>query len=166
MSYTPSYTPKWQDDRNQLNHVWFQNRVHGILNGHYSKQTLEKAGYSEAIRNQWQARMDKVRELISSLEKEMSPANLFDHMNHLCNASEENKKWMRELIHKEWIKKYRIHDLQKNAQNALDELVAAFPEFDVAVEVDRVTQADVEAFASKCRALSDAIHNFPNKVWI
>lgn len=166
MNYTPPYTPKWQDDRNQLNHVWFQNYAFGVLIGHFSKQTLEKAGYIDTIRNQWQARMDKAQELILTLEKEMSPANLFDHMNHLRKATEENKKWMRELLHKGWMKKHQIPELQKNAQHALDELVAAFPEFDAAVEEDRVTQEEVEAFSNKCLALSNAIHNFPSKVWI
>ena len=166
MNYTSPYTPKWQDDRTQLNHVWFQNRIHGILNGHYTKRTLEDAEYVEAIRDQWNKRMDKAFELITTLDKEMSPANLFDHMNYLRNVSEENKKWMRELVHKEWINKNGIHDLQNNARQALDELIAAFPEFDAAVKDDRVTQVEVELFASKCAVLSKAIHNFPNKVWI
>ena len=166
MNYTPSYTPKWQDERNQLNHVWFQNYVFGVLNGHYTKRTLERAGYADIIREQWLSRIEKAQELIATMEEEMSPANLLDHMKYLRDSSEDMKKMMRPMLHEKWMGDYKISELQEQAQHALDELVAAFPAFDATVEGDRVTQAEVEAFAKKCKALSDAIHNFPTKVWI
>ncbi len=169
--------PRWQRERDQLNHNWLQNVVlmaanhalgvtAGAVIAGDARQTL-----AEDIRH-WRERGGEISVLLDRLEAEMSPAVYFK-IPPMSLCPDDTKRWLVPLTHELWRRRNRLggaiararacHSGVESVFQDLTSLLDGMPQGMDAASLKRIDPV-LQQFTSQCRALSGAISALPREV--
>ncbi|MGD2084547.1 MAG: hypothetical protein PVH61_00035 [Candidatus Aminicenantes bacterium] len=166
----------WQRRRSEFNHDWLKNRYLNNLDGFIANLEMKKTDESRLKTflaedwNQWKAHREDARELIASVETEMSPAVLFE-TGILKRMDSESQEWMKPLTHQLWLER---HDIKNKISDCEDWLLKVNAQYD---KINRMLNEtgrtmgqlknllpEFKAFRDICQAFSESISKLPSEV--
>jgi hypothetical protein len=136
-------------------------------------EDMEFAGsFISAILPEWEARRGEATALAHSFAQEMSPQVLFES-SPLCRFDPCTKRWLGQLMHILWLKRFPIDEWVNNALQAIENTDAAYIRLQETL-VDRETLANCERtatlrqsfaeFRDNCQIMANALSKFPSEV--
>ena len=155
-------TPNWQTERSRINHDWLKNKFINHLNS-LAKLPDDRKAREEVAGNmmQWDEQISKLRNLLDTVEHDMSPARLFEQPP-LCRLADQHKQWMVPLLHRHWSEKNDIPGVKSELNTGLEEVRCAFARFKQKFESGDFTAADVGDFAAVCQRFSEDLSSLRN----
>jgi hypothetical protein len=171
-------TPVWQKRRSRFNHDWLKNqflptlaRWLNLLDDLIEDPEFERS-FIPTFLAEWESQRVEARSLASQFEVEMSPACLLDHPP-LARFSEQDKAWLKRLVHNLWLQRYAVSAQVDEALAAIRDADAIFvaiqqrldPSAEPPTAADeRVHLIQWREFRECCQNLAKVIEAFPNQV--
>ena len=168
-------TRSWERRRSAFRHDWLKNtylnRLDGFLAGlDAANPDLEwLLEFVEEDLSAWEERKDEAREVIGSYEDEMSPRTLFDRPP-LSQSTPETQRWLGELAHRLWRRRYDIGDATEDARKALTEVNKKYECLVAQIEGTpdvaqlKALRSEFEDFRDACADLGKEMSDFLSEV--
>lgn len=175
---TKNPIPLWQKQRSEFNHDWLKNRYLNNLDGFIANLEMKKPDESrlqiflEEDWNQWQTRREEARQLLASVETEMSPVVLFE-TGILKRMDPESQEWVKPLTHHLWLNR---HDIKKKISDCEEGLLKVNAQYD---KINRLLDEkgwdleqlksllpEFKTFRDICQAFSESISQLPSEVTV
>src|ERR1044072_7135922 len=125
---------RWQKRRNTFNHDWLKNqympalaRYLNLLDGLIEDDEFAQSFVSQIL-PEWESHREEAANLIKSFECEMSPQRLLE-CSPLSRCDEHTKRWLGNLMHALWLKRYPVAQWVTDAMHAVENADAAYARF-------------------------------------
>ena len=169
----------WQKRRIEFNHDWMKNiylismdafigRIHDL------KETTRVNGRVEEFIKirffEWELHKKEAEWLINNFKNQMSPKECLNS-GFLKYYSEDDKKWMGELIHELWLIRHPVDEWIKNSHKAFNKVEKLYRDIKVQLSKHKHFNATYllsmktvfENFCEACSKFSETISQLPNK---
>lgn len=166
----------WQRRRSEFNHDWLKNRYLNNLDGFIAILEMKKTDetrltiFLEEDWNQWKAQQEEARQLIESVEAEMSPAVIFE-TGILKRMNPESQEWMKPLTHYLWLERHDIKNKISDCEGWLLKVNAQYDRINRMLDENGRTMEQLKnllpefkAFRDTCQAFSESIGRLPSEV--
>ena len=167
----------WQKHRSTFNHDWLKNQYMPALAKYLNllDDLIEDDEFAVSFISQtlpeWEVHRKEALNLAKSFEREMSPRKLFEHLP-LCRSDECTKRWLGEIMHRLWLKRYPIDEWIVEAQKAVENTDIAYEKLQLKLrdgnseitETPPSLRKSFREFRDRCQNLANALSRFPSEV--
>jgi chromosome segregation ATPase len=167
---------EWLRRRSEFNHDWLKNRYLNNLDGFIANLEMKKTDeirltiFLEEDWNQWKTHKEEARQLIDSVEAEMSPALLFE-TEIMKRMDPEIQKWMKPLTHYLWLERHDIKNKISDCEELLLKVNAQYDKINRMLDEKGRTMEQLKNLLSEfkvyrdiCQAFSESIGKLPSEV--
>ena len=175
-----SRSQAWERRRLDLNHDRIKNEYLqtlgswvNVLAGTVSRDDLERTYVHETL-PKWRALEQEAKALLLEAEHVLSPARILEGSS-LPEQDPETLRWLGEIAHQMWLKRYEVRSIIAAAMDALRAADSAYSGLQEALrKCENVTSADAlrpllpqfQAFEQACERASDAIGKLPHRIMV
>jgi hypothetical protein len=168
----------WQKRRSQFNHDWLKNQYMPALAKYLNllDDLIEDEEFAQSFVSDvlpaWEKHRNEAVDLARSFESEMSPQVLFER-SPLCDSKTDTKRWLGNLVHTLWLKRYPIREWVVEAAQAVENTDVAYQRLREELQDSRAFSDGEPApklrelfieFRWKCQLMANAISKFPGEV--
>src|SRR5258707_121105 len=121
----------WRKRRSSFNHDWLKNqyipalaRYLNLLDDLIEDDEFARSFVSDVLA-EWELHRNEAVDLAKSFEYEMSPQRLVE-CSPLCRCEECTKRWLGNLMHLLWLKRYPIDQWVAEAAQAIESTDVAY----------------------------------------
>jgi chromosome segregation ATPase len=170
--------PDWQRRRSEFNHDWLKNRYLNNLDGFIANLEMKRQEeqrlmiFLQEYWVQWETHQEEARQLIASVETEMSPVVLFES-ELLKDMNPEISEWLKPSTHLLWLNRHDIKNKISNCEEGLlkvnaqyDKINRLLDEKGRSLEQLKNLLPEFKLFRDICQAFSESISKLPSEVTV